>query len=502
MAVYCRVMMLPLFCIFGFLALSPLYAEDARPAEPEGTRTECEVLWREEVPRFLDKAPDGSLARMDEMRSADVAVARDGSVYLLCNIVSDSRLGPKIQTLLVKYDAEGEREWHRLLDENTSDIGHSIAVDPAGNVYFVGVSTRIDRGGTKRTWGIVASYNARGRERWTYIENGQSGTVPARYQSLVVHGDSVYAVGSANGRVGPGARFDDTPGDAMVTRLRLNGRKQWTRPYQGESANWRTHGVGIAAMPDGRVCITGVQEYVANAGDRNPAPSDSNCFVLCLDGEDGDPVWREVVEGGAVPAAHADQRLFSMGIDLATDSEGNLYLVGRNSMDRRAVPQDVRETLGTYVCKLTGRGEVLWSRHCPNASTSVWRGIRAARIRVDDAGRVWVAGTVAYGGTGNVGLLEYDSDGDLVNVLRYQSPGFDRDGCFGFAFDSGRYNLLVAGASEQLPGRGDLLGDDDGGRGRARPRGRPREQPVQREPRAPQYFVMRLPLLGEAAAGE
>jgi len=456
------VLLLLVFGLLSLIAPQAVCADDnAAQTEPEGVITECEALWREEIPRFLEMEPRNDLFVGPVMRWTDVAVAPDGSTYLLCNFASNENNTSKVQAILVKYDDEGERAWYRTIDDGLMDQGHGVEVGPEGNVYVVGYSQRLQRNRQIEMVGYVTSYNARGRHRWTYVEDESEG---ANYFALAFHGDSVYAVGWTVGRVGPRPRFDHRQSDMLVTRIRLNGRHLWSRQYQGEAEHWASSAIGVTATPSGRICVTGWQTYMTQ-GRTDTNPSDSDCIVLCVDG-DGDQVWRERVGEEDVPLGRVRGTIGSLGMDIDSDADGNLYVLGGTHAESDAAPEDVLADLGSFVIKISEQGEIEWQRYCPNTSTSTWTRVQPHRIEVDQEGRVWVAGDVHFRNQDYVGVLQYSGEGDLANAWRLRSEGSDYDTCHATVFDASQGSLVATGVSNQ-------------------------NNPA----KSPHYFVMRIPLL-------
>ncbi|HZH75152.1 MAG TPA: SBBP repeat-containing protein, partial [Archangium sp.] len=70
---------------------------------------------------------------------------------------------------LVKYDAQGVRQWTRQLGTSVNDFAQGVATDEVGNVYLTGyTSGELD--GNARVGGqdlFVVKYDAAGVKKWT-----------------------------------------------------------------------------------------------------------------------------------------------------------------------------------------------------------------------------------------------------------------------------------------------------------------------------------------------
>ncbi|XAL99097.1 hypothetical protein OT109_16130 [Phycisphaeraceae bacterium D3-23] len=70
-----RFLVLTLFLLCAFAVRAD---DEVELSEPDGVVTDCEALWRAEVARFLEVAPDATFETPDEWRALEVAVAADG----------------------------------------------------------------------------------------------------------------------------------------------------------------------------------------------------------------------------------------------------------------------------------------------------------------------------------------------------------------------------------------------------------------------------------------
>lgn len=83
------------------------------------------------------------LGTSDSDGGTGIAVNADGNIYITGDTLGDldgkSNSGFAV-IFVAKYDANGTKQWTRLLGSTNRDTGHGIAVDSNGNIYVTGVS--------------------------------------------------------------------------------------------------------------------------------------------------------------------------------------------------------------------------------------------------------------------------------------------------------------------------------------------------------------------------
>lgn len=135
-------------------------------------------------------------------------------------------------------------------------------------------------------------------------------------------------------------------------------------------------------------------------------------FATVKYGASGNPLWAVRYDGiGASDLAR----------DLATDSQGNLYVVGKSAKE---YPQgNDFETV-----KYSASGIQLWAVPYdggggPNAAQL--QGDRADAVSVDPAGNIYVAGTSHNGIDDDYAVVKYDPSGIQLWVARYDNGNYD-----------------------------------------------------------------------------
>ncbi len=116
-----------------------------------------EMLWRAVSNNGVDSdnSPHG------------IVVDTDGNVV----VTGNSTKNGNFDILTIKYDSSGLEVWRAIyaVNANSHDVAHAVSLDPAGNVYVLGISTG-------KSGNALIKYDKSGNELWrTQIENGPSG---------------------------------------------------------------------------------------------------------------------------------------------------------------------------------------------------------------------------------------------------------------------------------------------------------------------------------------
>ncbi len=264
-----------------------------------------------------------------------------------------------------------------------------------------------------------------GQQLWGR-QPGTSGFDAARSVATEVDGN-VYIAGLTEGALG-GPNKGDV--DAFVIKYNGDGRRRWARQpgtSLGDTAN------GIATDVDGNVYIVGGTEGALGG----PNKGDFDAFITKYD-RDGNRLWARQPGSGRPDSA----------LGVATDSEGNIYVVGGTE---GALGGPNKGDGDAFVIKYDGDGHRLWARQ-PGTSgpDTAWS------VATDAAGNVYVAGQTegALGGPnkgeGDAFVVKYDGGGHRLWARQPGTSGFDV--AYGIATDADN-NVYVAGDAGELTGR-------------------------------------------------
>jgi len=466
-------------------------------AEGEAGAVEVDLLadWVQTVPSFPDGVPrarnelDAILGFLGglEVPTTDVAAGPDGSVYLLCNVMPLRAGELNNHVVLVKYSADGQREWYKQVapPEGGMICAFGLAVDRAGGAYVSGWYQRTEDRRVLQH-GYVASYAADGDSRWSYeVANVEQGST-SKFIGVAVAGDRVFAVGTATGQAvrSAGAFARQGSSTLAVCINARNGREAWSQQYlSGEAGS--SEGIGVAVTSKGRVCISG--NFSPHPNQRQAGGANAG-FVLGL-GRDGGQDW-SVEVGRDLMWADAKPGEFSSGAYyLAAGLSDEVYVYGSASegRDRPVEGQRIAERVSPrLMSRISGEGRVVWTRRMPLDFGDLGRGIHQGRHAVGPDGMLYVPGIVG-GLVGRPCILRFDAEGNVAETRALSSQRYyDELDAIAFGSDGG---VLVSGQHVVMGGAGGggLFNDD----------GVQRQEPNRQPAQPPVYFVARIDVAAE-----
>ncbi|MFP2906569.1 SBBP repeat-containing protein [Pyxidicoccus sp. 3LFB2] len=257
---------------------------------------------------------------------------------------------------------------------------HDIAGDPAGRSYVTGMTTGALEGipMVGAMDGFLQARDWSGGTIWSK-QLGAPGTLTLGYGIAQNRTwEEIYVAGFTDGSV------DGTPEmggrEALLTKYRYTGVRQWTRQLGAPGVN--TEGYGVAVDGADNSFLVGS----VNGGlDGNVRAGTFDAFVSKYDAA-GNRLWTRQL-GAAGAATHARRA--------STDGAGNVYVSGwtTGALDGnvRMGPQDF------FVVKYDGAGNKQWTRQLGAPGTDVWLYGSAT----DAAGNVYLAGYSGGGLDGN-----------------------------------------------------------------------------------------------------
>jgi hypothetical protein len=293
-------------------------------------------------------------------------------------------------------------QWVRAVGGASSDYGHDVAVDAAGDLYAVGMFTGTAQIGGATLTGVggfdvyVAKLDATGDVEWVRAMGG------AGYDS--VHGvavdtaGNVYAAGSFTGSATFAGQSLSAVGDqdAFVAKLdAATGDLEWAVAMGGPlwDSAWR-----VAVDSAGGVFTTGSFRGTAAFGSFSlVASGEPDAFVARLDAATGTVQWAMAMGGTG----------YDHGNGIAVDAAGFVYTAGdfEGVVDFGGVSLTAVLT-GAFVAKHDpATGAVQWARAMGGDGWDA-----AESVAVGSDGRVYTAGN--FGGTASFGDVSLTSAGD------------------------------------------------------------------------------------------
>lgn len=305
-------------------------------------------------------------------------------------------------------------DWMRWVDSGTAEYGGGTATDSSGNVYIAGYS---DGTGTSIRFGNTAAYakpattlnaaffgklDSSGVPQWLQWIDGGSSDYGASVATDL--SGSVYVMGRSQSG-GTTIRFGDdaaypkpsTTGTAtFFGKFDGSGVGQWLKWIDGTGdelpGTLLTDSVGNVYVY-GYSSTTGTSILFGASGDTytKPATSQNAVFLGKLDSS-GVRQWLQWIDGP----------LIDLGVGLALDSSGNIYVGGNSSSTATSMrfgtiasyakPATVGSAV--FVGKLDSSGTPQWVQWIDGAGAE-----SGGSVSVDSAGNVYVGGFSDTSGT-------------------------------------------------------------------------------------------------------
>lgn len=237
-----------------------------------------------------------------------------------------------------KYDANGVCQWAHSIGGATDDVGESIAVDAAGNVFICGHFTSdtvdFDPGAsvanlvTNGNWTIfVAKYDMNGNYMWAFEIPNPGGPCDAHCLTLDDAG-SVYVTGyfqlTCNFDPSGTANLISNGGyDIFFAKYDNNGVYQWAKNFGSAGIGTIQETYSIALDATGNIYLTGYITGTANldpVGTHNFTSNGASDIFLAKYNSSGVYQW-----GGTFGSTSAYNE---QGMGICVDATGNVYITG------------------------------------------------------------------------------------------------------------------------------------------------------------------------------
>jgi len=338
-----------------------------------------------------------------------------GSVYVAGSATrSGTGLDYYIQRIVPAEPALGWFSYYDGGAGGNTDMANAMAVDASGNVYITGKSWV-----TGNSYDYVTiKYDTGGTLVWARSYNG-TGNGPDMATDIAVDSSgNVYVTGMSDTHPTTGEEY------AMVTIMyNTSGTQQWVEQYMAHS-NSRAY--AIAVDSSGNVYVTGT-----SAWGHYPDPTTDDIITLkYIPNTDPTPVGPAWVSNYDGPGAGDDN-----GLAIVVDSSGSIYVTGYSPG---------YGTNDDYVTiKYDSSGGELWVRRYDGPASG---DDLAYDIALDSSGNVVVTGQSLGIAFNDYATLKYDTDGNLIWIMRYNGAANGHDEAHALAIDPSD-NVIVTGRS-------------------------------------------------------
>jgi len=318
-----------------------------------------------------------------------MAVDTAGNVYVTGT--SDG-LATLYDFATVKYDANGNELWVARYDglANETDEAHSLAVDPAGNVYVTGHGTESGTGISGYDY-VTVKYDPDGNELWVARYNGAGSGGDLGTDLRIDPLGNAYVSGSSEG--------DGTDVDYVTIKYDPDGNELWVARFNGPTDD--------SDLPQALALDDAGHAYVTGFG-AGAIPGGIDYVTIKYD-PDGNERWVGRYVG---PSGYSRAR------SIAVDQEGNVYVTGDSSEPNPNGP-GLSEDYATV--KYDADGNELWvARHDAPQDGKAF----AYDVAVNQEGKVYVTGWVdLFPPVDNSGCrtIKYDTDGTVIGIATHDT---------------------------------------------------------------------------------
>lgn len=244
-----------------------------------------------------------------------IATDSAGNVYVVGTTTSSSSSS---NIILIKLSSAGNVLWQRGLSGGGADVGYSIAVDSANNVYLTGYTTSQGSGGADI---FIAKYNTSGALLWQRSVGGTNNDYG--YGAATDNLGNLYIVGDSSSQ-GIGMS------DIVLIKYDSSGNSLWQRTIGGVAAE---SGYSVTCDGSNNVYITG-QTQSQGAG--------WNDIILLKYNSSGTMMWQRAL--GDTSGVINDR-----GNGVCVDKYNNVFLIGQTGQSMTDI----------VVAKMPGDGDGL-----------------------------------------------------------------------------------------------------------------------------------------------
>ncbi len=334
---------------------------------------------------------------------------------------------------IVKYDAGGNVLWAKSAGGIIGAEGNSVAIDVDGNIFVTGEfydpyitfgTDTLTNAGSQNMF--IVKYDVEGNVLWAKTADGSavnsgSGVATDANGNILVTGEYYGSF------ITFGTDTLTNPGGANVYIVKYDngGNILWAKTAGGAYPDGG--GSGVATDSDGNIFVTGEYygSFITFGTDTLTNAGESDMFIVEYDAG-GNVLWAKSAGG-----IENDQ-----GFGVATDSDGNIFVTGFIESDNITFGTDTLTNAGSadiFIVKYDAGGNVLWAKSAGGIEND-----DGFSVATDGDGNIFVTGffasdTITFGtttltsaGSGDIFIVKYDADGNVLWAKRAGGTSFDR----------------------------------------------------------------------------
>ena len=303
-----------------------------------------------------------------------------GNVYVCGHTGYSAGSGQgSLNYILMKYNSSGTLQWTRSVGSGYLDYCRAMAIDGSNNIYLLGQSPARTAAQVGSSWMdmCLVKYNSSGTFQTSYY-HGDNGSYSSGWSVDTDSSGNYYIMGYLTGYGTTGI---------YVAKFNSSHSPQWRRHLNTSSNNTSGQG-GIAVDSSGNSYICGD----TNSGSTGPR----DIYITKLN-SNGTTSWQRLL---------GIQYRSLYGRDVTVDNSGNVYIIGKGSVDYQSA-SGYTSTMDTIIiAKYNNSGSIQWKRYFgvmivptePGQYTDVEMG---HSITVDPSGKnLYISGKTKNGNIG------------------------------------------------------------------------------------------------------
>ena len=278
-----------------------------------------------------------------------------------------NQIGGTSDAFLVKFNDSGVRQWATYYGGSEWELGYSCCTDPSGNVYMAGRTqsfTNISSGGHQNAYGggfydgFLVKFSANGVRQWATYYGGSGLDGVASCVSDVT--GNVFVGGITTSTVNMASNgFQNSIGgveDGFLAKFSGAGIRLWATYFGGSNSD---EVLSCTTDNTGNIFISGRTRSISNiafGGHQNTfGGGDSDAFLTKFNSA-GNRIWATYYGGGSVD----DGRCI-------VEQAGNIYLAGYTESSANISFMGYQNTFGgindAFLCKFSDSGVREWATY-------------------------------------------------------------------------------------------------------------------------------------------